>query len=356
MSDRGEMPASGPLDALGPEDARALREGARNAVRVCMGTQPSDHVFVLTDEATLPIGEALASEVRAVGASVVVRKLEEYGERPITAFPERLRADLVAARPTVTLYAAAARPGEIAFRIELLPFLVRQLRVRHGHMPGVQPQLVIDGLRADYHRVAAVTQRVTERVRPAREILVTSPAGTDLVARFSPDLRWNPCPGLYHQPGTWGNLPEGETFTSPARVDGTLAASVLGDHFSERYGVLAAPVIFTIVDSRVVEARCARQEIADDVYGYLLSAENGNRVGEFAIGTNVGLTGLVGNLLQDEKLPGVHIAFGNPYPDETGADWRSRVHVDVIPVACTIVVDGETIMRTGVFEPAYRAT
>ena len=63
-----------------------------------------------------------------------------------------------------------------------------------------------------------------------------------------------------------------------------------------------------------------------------------------------GCSKLTGNLLQDEKLPGIHVAFGNPYPAETGAKWSSPVHVDVIPLRCTIEMDGEIVMTDGKFD------
>ena len=77
--------------------------------------------------------------------------------------------------------------------------------------------------------------------------------------------------------------------------------------------------------------------------------ENSSRVGEFAIGTNTGLTNLIYNILQDEKFPGVHIAFGHPLPDKTGADWDSKAHVDGVIINTTILVDGEMIMEKGKF-------
>jgi len=48
-------------------------------------------------------------------------------------------------------------------------------------------------------------------------------------------------------------------------------------------------------------------------------------------------------------MPGLHVAFGNPYPEFTGADWSAKIHVDVIPSECTIEVDGLIIMRDGQF-------
>ena len=78
--------------------------------------------------------------------------------------------------------------------------------------------------------------------------------------------------------------------------------------------------------------------------------ENSSRVGEFAIGTNTGLTHLIYNLLQDEKFPGIHIAFGSPLPGHTGAKWDSKAHVDGVLKSPTIYVDGEPIMIKGKFQ------
>jgi aminopeptidase len=138
-------------------------------------------------------------------------------------------------------------------------------------------------------------------------------------------------------------------FTCPATVDGVVVAEVLGDYFSPRYGVLAEPVRFEIAGGHAARVSCRRVEIETELIAYLDSSENGRRVGEFAIGTNTGLTVLSGLLLQDEKLPGLHIAFGNPYNDMTGADWTARTHIDVIPTRCSIEVDGVPLMRDGRF-------
>ena len=83
---------------------------------------------------------------------------------------------------------------------------------------------------------------------------------------------------------------------------------------------------------------------------YLLQDENANRVGEFACGTNIALKNLVGNLLQDEKFPGVHVAFGSPFPEETGADWRSIGHVDGIMKDCSLWFDDIQIIEDGKFK------
>ncbi|MDH3252018.1 MAG: aminopeptidase, partial [Ignavibacteria bacterium] len=73
------------------------------------------------------------------------------------------------------------------------------------------------------------------------------------------------------------------------------------------------------------------------------------RVGEFAIGTNIQLTRVIGNILQDEKIPGVHIAFGHPYAEHTGATWTSSTHIDVVGTGFTVRIDDRSIMEKGRF-------
>ncbi len=314
-----------------------------------MNVLPGNRVFVLTDGLTHGIGRLLGEEASDAGGEVLVHDLEQYADRPVLTLPEPLRAELQRFRPNVTFYAASSQPGEVSFRMALRTFLLEDLNVRHAHMPGITAQLMTEGMNTDYRMVASITTAVYDMARFADTIRVTTPDGTDLTARFDPDWRWVSCTGLYHKAGQWGNLPEGETFSCPQTVNGTLVAHVIGDYFSHKYGILATPITFVIHDGLVAEV-LGYDPLAAELLAYLDSAENARRVGEFAIGTNVGLRRLTGNLLQDEKIPGVHVAFGNPYPTETGASWTSTLHVDVIPVRCTITVDDEEIIRDGRFD------
>ncbi len=325
-----------------------LELGACNAA-ACMGVREGDRVFIITDDARGDLAELVAGASRARGGTVTTRRLEEYGPRPLTGLPPALRDELTAARPTVSFYIATAQPGELGLRQPLLPLLAKELRVRHGHMIGVTPEVMADAMCADYDRVYERTVQVYELARRARTIHVTSVRGSDVTATFRPDWAWVPCHGRYHEQGQWGNLPEGETFTAPATLEGTLVVDVLGDYFSDKYGVLADPVTFVVREGQIEDIHAADTRLAEELRRHFWDAPNGRRAGEFAIGTLEGLTRLTGNLLQDEKMPGLHVAFGNPYPQFTGADWDSPVHVDVVPIGCTVELDGQTIMRDGAF-------
>jgi len=101
--------------------------------------------------------------------------------------------------------------------------------------------------------------------------------------------------------------------------------------------------------NRLSEAHSDNRELEQDFWKYTHTDENSDRVGEFAIGTNIELKDVIGHILQDEKFPGIHIAFGNPYGEHTGANWYSSTHIDVVGRRFDIWVDDNQIMRTGKF-------
>ena len=330
--------------------------GIQNAVRVCMNTQDDDRVFIYCDHETNQIGKALMEESKSIGAKVKMVMMEDYGIRPQLKASDKLIADQIKFKPSLTYFAASGLPGEIRMRIEL-GLKARQAYEemghpvpRHGHMVGITPQLIEEGMTADYNEIHRITYQVLDIVENAQTISVTSSKGSSLTAIFNPAYKWVPCHGLYHKPDDRGNLPEGEVFTCPEEVNGIVVADVLGDHFSPKYGVLTNPVTITIKESLVESVTCEDTYIAQEFIEYLDSAENGRRVGEFAIGTNTAIKQLSGNLLQDEKIPGIHVAFGNTYPRRTGAEWKSTVHVDVIPTNCNISVDNSVLMVDGEFQ------
>jgi leucyl aminopeptidase (aminopeptidase T) len=327
-----------------------LSRGARNAVEVCMGVGRDEKVLILTDAEREHIGHAIAQECELREARVHLLKIEDFIQRPALHLPEALIETVDEIGPDVSFYVGTKQEVELAFQQPYMKHVIYELKARHGHMIGIDDRCMAEGMAADYEEIARLTGQVTEIVKEARLVEVQAPSGTDVRAKLDPSrLRWHPCTGIYHSPGEWGNLPEGETFTSPAELEGVLGAEILGDHFSEKYGVLETPMRFEVAASRVRKVAHPDDAMRADMEKYLAQQENSNRAGEFAIGTNVALNELSGNLLQDEKIPGVHVAFGHPYPEETGADWDCPSHCDVVATRSTIKVDGQYLMRNGEF-------
>jgi leucyl aminopeptidase (aminopeptidase T) len=167
---------------------------------------------------------------------------------------------------------------------------------------------------------------------------------------LNPGYRWLKTSGLI-SPDKWGNLPGGEVFTTPGEVNGTFVIDgVVGDYLCEKYGNLRdQPLTVRIKGNRLTEAHSDNKTLEDEFWAYTHTDENSDRVGEFAIGTNIELRGVIGHILQDEKFPGIHIAFGNPYGAHTGAEWYSSTHIDVVGTRFDIWVDDHQIMREGSF-------
>jgi leucyl aminopeptidase (aminopeptidase T) len=228
--------------------------------------------------------------------------------------------------------------------------VVNRRRMRHAHMVNITPQIMCEGMRADYDRVDRLSQKVIEKARKARFIRSTTAAGTEIRAEMNPEYKWLKTSGIISR-DKWGNLPGGEIFTTPGEVNGVFVVDgVVGDYLCAQYGLLeSTPLTIEIRENRIAGCSSDNKKLRDEFEAYTHTDENSDRVGEFAIGTNIGVERVIGNILQDEKFPGIHIAFGNPYGEHTGAAWRSSTHIDVVGLRFNIWIEDELIMREGKF-------
>src|SRR3954470_3618838 len=321
--------------------------GAHNAVNVCLRVKPTERVCVITDEATLEIAAAIVAELEKLGAPYHAWVLEEMADRPLRDLPREILDDLELSY--VSIFAVQAQRNELRSRIQMTD-VVNRRRIRHAHMVNINRQIMLEGMRADFQRVDRLSQKVVEMVRKAAKIRATTAAGTDLTADLNPNYRWLKTSGII-SPEKWGNLPGGEIFTTPGEVNGTFVIDgVVGDYLCAKFGNLSeSPLTIQMKGNRLTEAHSENRELEGDFWKYTHTDANSDRVGEFAIGTNIDLKDVIGEILQDEKYPGVHIAFGNPYGAHTGAQWDSTTHIDVVGRNFNIWVDDEQIMQDGKF-------
>jgi aminopeptidase len=337
------MPDRLTIDTIDAE----LAPGARNALRVCLQLKLDERITIITDKATLDIAAALQAEVEEIGSEHAVFILENYDSRPLTKMPRPILEDLATSQ--VSIFAAQSQPGELTARRDMTAVVDRH-HIRHAHMVNITRQIMMEGMRADFREVDALSQRLVEHARRAKRIRCSTPRGTEFEGQFSPKLKWLKTSGLI-SPEKWGNLPGGEIFTAPANTNGIFVVDgVVGDYLCAKYGDLqAAPIRIEVRDNRMVDLACDDKELLEEFRAYTHTDENSNRVGEFAIGTNTACTHVIGNILQDEKIPGIHIAFGHPYAEHTGADWKSKTHIDCVGRDFDVWFDGEQIMRAGKF-------
>jgi leucyl aminopeptidase (aminopeptidase T) len=336
------------LAVVFPEE---FREGARNAVVTCLLIQKYEKVTLIADESTLTIAASIAAELEKVGCEWNAFVLEEIAARPLKEMPAEVLADMETSQ--VSVFAVQVQPNELKSRMQMTD-VVNRRQMRHAHMVNITPEVMVEGMRADFNAVDRLSQVVLEKVRKASYVRATTAAGTDIRAELEPGYKWFKTSGIISTE-KWGNLPGGECFTAPGEVNGVFVVDgVVGDFLCARFGLLkATPLTIDISRNRITSVACGNKELEAAFWEYTHTDENSDRVGEFAIGTNIGVERVIGNILQDEKFPGIHIAFGDPYGGHTGAPWKSTTHIDVVGLGFNIWLGGkngeEQIMKDGKF-------
>jgi aminopeptidase len=329
---------------FGPASPELL-PGARNAVETCLAIQPGERVALIADRPSAEVAASLHQALTDRRADARCLSIDAVTPRPMTAAPPEVLAALEDA--DAGILCVQPQEGELAARMAIVG-LVERRRIRYAHMVGVTPRIMQEGMRADYVQVDRLSQQLCDRMPAATRLTVKSAGGSHFTARFDRRLAWVKTSGLIN-PRYWSNLPAGEVFTTPASVDGTFVCDgTAGDYFNAKYGTLdRTPLVLEISGGRLRSVLCDRSDLEDDFWSYCHTDANSDRVGELAFGTNLGLREMIGVLLQDEKVPGVHIAFGDPYGGQTHADWTSRTHVDVLTRECDVWIDDDQVIKRG---------
>ena len=209
-----------------------LTPGAYNAVNTCLRIQPEEKVTVITDVACRDIAASIAQELVKVGSPFKAFVLEEIAERPLTGLPREIADDMETSQ--VSIFAVRVQQNELKSRMEMTD-IVNRRRMRHAHMVNINHEIMLEGMRADFNRVDALSKKVMEIVTKAKQVSAKNPAGSDLVADLNPNYKWIKTSGII-SPDKWGNLPGGEIFTTPGEVNGTYVVDgVVGDYLCEKY-------------------------------------------------------------------------------------------------------------------------
>ncbi len=305
-----------------------LREAAETAMTQCMALEAGESCTIVTDDERQPIGEALYNAAVSIGADAAVVRYppgEQHGAEPPGPVAAAMReTDVFLAPTTKSLSHTRARSA------------ATEAGARGATLPGITEEVMIAGLDADYEAIAAHCAEVKGQVAEADEVRITSPQGTDLT--IDPGRRdWQSDTGINHEAGDFSNLPAGEVFVSPLSGDGR----VVIDGSMAGQGRLEEPIAFDVEAGQVVgiEDPTLRGEVevaAEEV------GEAASNLAELGIGTNVGVTELVGSVLLDEKAAGtVHVAIGDDA--SIGGDVEAPLHLDGVLREPTVHADGEPV-------------
>lgn len=122
------------------------------------------------------------------------------------------------------------------------------------------------------------------------------------------------------------NFPSGEVFTAPIKesLNGMIRFTYPGIYAGQEI----EDIRLKFENGKVVDAVAKRGE--ELLLSLIETDEGSHYAGEFAIGTNYGITRFTKNMLFDEKIGGtIHIALGSSYP-ECGPVNDSLLHWDML--------------------------
>ena len=134
-----------------------LSPGAYNAVNTCLRIQPSEKVTLITDNACREIAASIAHELLKLGSSFKAFVLEDLAPRPLTEFPREIAEDMETSQ--VSIFAVRVQRNELKSRMQMTD-IVNRRKMRHAHMVNINKQIMLEGMRADYNKVDALSRKV----------------------------------------------------------------------------------------------------------------------------------------------------------------------------------------------------
>jgi len=307
-----------------------MEEAARLVLETSAALRAGEKVLIVVDPSTRPIGEAFATAAEALGADPVVARIAARradGEEPPQPVGTAMEASdvvlLITSRSLTHTHArrAATRAGA---RVISMPFLTEET-LREG------------GLAVDWSEIHDAVRHMSRRLRGAKEVHLTSAAGTDL--RFSTVGRdWIPeDTGLCTRKGAFTTLPAGELFVAPQ--EGTAEGRLIVDvYFDEPLAKPATAILEAGHANRIVGASKA-------VHAMNRGGRDGRALGRFGFGLNPRAR-ISGEHHEAEKaLGGAHIGFGDNLV--IGGKIHCGVRVECILAEVGIEVDGTPILAKG---------
>jgi aminopeptidase len=168
-----------------------------------------------------------------------------------------------------------------------------------------------------WQRFSASQQKIVDWFKGRRVVQVSGPE-TDLRMSIA-DRTFINCDGRQ-------NMPDGEVYTGP--VEDSVEGHVHFAYPAIYQGREVSGVRLWFEKGKVVKATAEKNE---EFLHKMLDTDDGSRyVGEFAIGTNKGITRFTRHALFDEKISGTfHMALGAGLA-ESGGKNKSAIHWDMV--------------------------
>jgi diguanylate cyclase (GGDEF)-like protein/PAS domain S-box-containing protein len=291
----------------------------------CLGHREGETLCVVADTPMAMLGRAFADAAIRMGietAFVTMAPRQGDGEEPPAAVSAALESSalgLLLTSMSLSHTEARRRASGRGSRI--------------ASMPGADGSRLERLLDIDYADLADRCRRLADLLRAARQLRLTSDAGTDLTCELGAAAYFLDA-GRFDAPGAFGNLPAGEVCFAPAEgkangvavIDGSLA----------QLGRLPEPIRLVVRDGRAVEVSHPGLRSMLERAGPAAFV-----VAEIGFGMNLRAR-VVGNVLEDEKAAGTaHVALGDNV--SFGGTNRVALHLDGVLLRPRVLLDGRQV-------------
>lgn len=313
-----------------------LTDVTRRVVEDYLGVTAGERFVIVTDTRTSPaLAPALAGHAVALGADPVIAVMaprSRSGEEPPAPIAAAMcEADAVLAAASRSCYHTEAKGAA-------------QARGTRGvfNAPSEETAWVQGAMTADFLELREAAMRLAEALRGARQVHVTSPAGTDITMSIDGREPKGWLTGICRNPGEISALPGGEVSFPP--VEGTSNGTVVIERVMTDIGIVDDPIIWTVRAGLVVDIAGGAE--ADRLRDHIDGIENATNIGELGIGINPAAR-LTADITESKKKLGTaHVAMGDS-AGGYGGTVVSDVHLDGIVMTPRIEVDGRVVAAEG---------
>ena len=318
----------------------------RNAI-----VDPSDVVCIIYDAYELEIGKAFVAAAKTLVSQGVLASfsdynLDDFGTRPLDHFPPQISKSM---HTSTLIFATIAKRQIKIGEYSTVRKPILDMHTVHGKRLGVlydaPPSCFEDIFTYDPAAIRELNNKLLALVKKHDLIRITTPAGTDVSVSTGKHVWINQDANLTTYTDQHSLL-AGEIYTCPTTVNGTMVIDgTMGGNFGKFD--FTEPLIVTLKAGRVIKVDSKNQELREKFQRYLRKYEHFDRVGEIGFGTNTALSTYYGVIGVDEKFPGIHLAFGNPYPKRTGANWTCKAHIDGSMKKCSVWIGDVQVLKDG---------
>jgi hypothetical protein len=336
----------------------------------CLNVVGTDDLLAIYDESMAPFLNAFDTTVESEAISCtrlfLPKKYQEFlvlqskaqGSRDVISLPSGTVAAIEASTTILNFLSGSSTNAPVRKAVNQTP---RPKNCRLATIPGINERILEAIIEAPFDDVLQACEEMAWVLGEANSAEIQTFDSSGKEYRLTLKLGgWENepvmSPGVL-LPGSWGNVPPGETFCCPPprTVNGyiCISGSIPGQVFA-----LGEEVVLEFVKGKLISWACPSYDKGSTALQYfeeqkrrgaLNSDDNWNTFAELGIGLNTRITELTGNPLFDEKaINTLHVAIGDN--SVFGDDISSFIHADLVTLRPSLVLDGRVVMDRGIID------